>query len=293
MFFNKENKTDSAVAASSALRTAVAALVFLCACGKTPEAEPVQLPEETVATPTEVPAAEVKEETEAEPTEALSEIPADEPAVNEKEEENMKDPVLLYQGHASLRIVTGDDKVIYIDPFSSDGYDLPADLILQTHDHFDHKDMSKIQSRTDDCRLITQVEALAGGTHQNFDLGYVKVEAVEAGYNKNHNKNNCVGYILTFPNEVSVYVSGDTSKTEQMASLADRNLDYAFYCCDGVYNMDAAEASECAALVGAKVNIPYHTGSAAVTNFDEENAKLFNAPGATVITPGSELVLKK
>ena len=26
-------------------------------------------------------------------------------------------PVLLYMGHASLRIVTGEDKVIYIDPF--------------------------------------------------------------------------------------------------------------------------------------------------------------------------------
>ncbi|MCR4585695.1 MAG: MBL fold metallo-hydrolase [Lachnospiraceae bacterium] len=204
----------------------------------------------------------------------------------------MKDPVLLYQGHASLRIVTGDDKVIYIDPFSGEGYDMPADLILQTHDHFDHKDMSRISDRNDDCRVITQAEALSGGEHQSFDMGYVKVEAVEAGYNKNHDKKNCVGYILTFPNDVSVYVSGDTSKTEQMSTLGSRNIDYAFYCCDGVYNMDAAEASECAALVGAKVNIPYHTGSAAVTAFDEENAKRFNAPGATIVTPGSELILK-
>ena len=203
----------------------------------------------------------------------------------------MKDPVLLYQGHASLRIVTGEDKVIYIDPFCGDGYDLPADLILQTHDHFDHKDMSKIQSRNDDCTVITQKEALSGGTYQSFDMGYVKIEAVQA-YNKNHNKKNCVGYILTFSNDVSLYLSGDTSATEQMAELAGRNLDYAFYCCDGVYNMDVAEASECATMVGAKVNIPYHTGSAAVTGFDADNAAKFVAPGATVLAPGSELVLK-
>ncbi len=289
MPFNRFKKHNSAEILPSVFGAAAAALVFLCSCGSTQEPEPVQTPavkEETVATPTETAEVEVTEETEAEP----AELPAAEQPVEEKEEK-MKDPVLLYQGHASLRIVTGDDKVIYIDPFCGEGYDLPADLILQTHDHFDHCDMSKIQSRNEDCRLITQKEALEGGVHQSFDLGYVSVEAVEAGYNKNHDKKKCVGYILTFPNNVSLYVSGDTSKTGQMAELADRNIDYAFYCCDGVYNMDAAEASECAALVGAKVNIPYHTGSAAVTVFDKTNAERFNAPGAAIVTPGSELTL--
>ena len=38
-------------------------------------------------------------------------------------------PSLLYQGHGSLRITTADNKVIYIDPYAGDGYDLPADLI--------------------------------------------------------------------------------------------------------------------------------------------------------------------
>ena len=30
----------------------------------------------------------------------------------------------LYQGHGSLRIVTADEKVIYIDPYAGEGYDL-------------------------------------------------------------------------------------------------------------------------------------------------------------------------
>ncbi|MBP5395997.1 MAG: hypothetical protein J6Y34_03270, partial [Bacteroidales bacterium] len=33
-------------------------------------------------------------------------------------------PKLLYQGHGSLRIVTGDGKVIYVDPYAGEGYDL-------------------------------------------------------------------------------------------------------------------------------------------------------------------------
>ena len=40
---------------------------------------------------------------------------------------------LLYQGHGSLRIVTCEGKVIYIDPYAGEGYDLSADLILITH----------------------------------------------------------------------------------------------------------------------------------------------------------------
>ncbi|MCR5249503.1 MAG: MBL fold metallo-hydrolase [Lachnospiraceae bacterium] len=195
-------------------------------------------------------------------------------------------------GHASLRIVTGEGKVIYVDPFSGSDYDMTADLILQTHDHFDHNVLSKITSRADDCELITQKEALAGGEYQNFDLGYVQVEAVEA-YNANHYKLTSVGYILRFPNEVSVYISGDTSTTDQMATLAEEKLDYAFYCCDGVYNMDPVEAAACAELVGAKVNIPYHTGDASKTDFDADNAALFAPAGAKILKPGEELLLSK
>lgn len=45
---------------------------------------------------------------------------------------------LLFQGHGSFRIVTDGDVVIYVDPFAGNGYDLPADIILVTHQHGDH-----------------------------------------------------------------------------------------------------------------------------------------------------------
>ena len=43
--------------------------------------------------------------------------------------------ILLYQGHGSFRLSTDGGKVIYIDPFASEGYGVPADLILVTHQH--------------------------------------------------------------------------------------------------------------------------------------------------------------
>lgn len=287
--------------------TAVILSGALCACG-TENAPPAtaDIPEqETVTAAVEETTGEADEisaqKEEASPEKTKEAAPDPAPAADdtyeddtyEKEEIKMKDPVLLYMGHASLRIVTGDDKVIYIDPFAGDAYDLSADLVLQTHDHFDHKDMSKIKNRNEDCVIITQDEALKDGEHHSFDLSYVKVEAVEAGYNKNHDKNSCTGYILTFENNVSLYISGDTSKTDQMEELGKRGLDYAFFCCDGIFNMDVSEASGCAGLVGAKVSIPYHTASAAVTIFDEANAARFSVPGAMILKPGEELSLTK
>ena len=67
---------------------------------------------------------------------------------------------LLYQGHGSLRIVTSEGKVIYIDPYAGEGYDLPADLILITHGHQDHTAVKLIKKRAEDCRVITWKEAL-------------------------------------------------------------------------------------------------------------------------------------
>ena len=132
-----------------------------------------------------------------------------------------ENPVLCYMGQASIRVVTPENKVIYIDPYAGDAYDLPADLILVTHDHFDHCAVERVKNQSEDCRIITQAEALEDGKHQSFELPFVTVEAVEAGYNRWHDPRECVGYVLTFTNGVSLYVTGDTSTTKQTAEMSD------------------------------------------------------------------------
>ncbi len=210
----------------------------------------------------------------------------------EKEAETMP-ATLLYQGHGSVRIVTAEGKVIYVDPFMGEGYNLPADMILMTHGHYDHTQDQLISKRNEDLCFIKWSDALKDGVYSEYDQGYVKVEAVEAGYNANHNAAECVGYILSFTDGVTLYLSGDTSATPAMADMAQRELDYAFLCCDGVYNMDVAEASDCAKLINAKHTIPYHMEAVKdKSGFDMSVAESFDAPGKIILKPGEELVLE-
>ena len=197
---------------------------------------------------------------------------------------------LLYQGHGSIRIVTAEGKVIYIDPYAGEGYDLPADLILVTHGHQDHNNVKLVKKRNDGCQVITWKDALVKGEYKTFDLGYAVVEAVQAGNNRNHNIKECVGWVITLSGDITVYASGDTSTTEQMAELAGRDLDYAFFCCDGVYNMDMDEAIGCAQTVGAKHSTPYHMAPGKL--FDRKRAEKFDVPNRLIIAAGEEIVLE-
>ncbi len=199
-------------------------------------------------------------------------------------------PKLLYQGHGSLRIVTGEGKVIYVDPYAGEGYDLPADLILVSHGHPDHNAVDLIRNRNEDCQVIHNTDALVNGEYKTYDLGYATVEAVQAGNNRNHDINVCVGWLITLPGGISVYATGDTSTTPQMAELAQRNIHYAFFVCDGRFNMDMEEAIACAKLVNARHSIPYHMAPG--TLFDPARAELFDVPGRLIIPAGEEFILQ-
>lgn len=199
---------------------------------------------------------------------------------------------LLYMGKGSLRIVTEEGKVIYIDPYAGE-YQLAADLILVTHEHYDHNAIDRVENRNDSCRVIRSHDAIAGGVHQIFNLNFVLVKAVEAGFNRYHDVRNCVGYVLTFNNGQKVYVSGDTSMTDQMRRMSEMQIDYAFLCTDGVYNMGNEEAAQAAEMIGARFNIPYHNSTTSSgQDFNLEAAERFLAPNKLIVKPGETIIIE-
>ena len=204
---------------------------------------------------------------------------------------------MLYQGHGSYRFVLDDGTVVYLDPFAGEGYDLPADLILVTHEHFDHRQVDKMP-HAEGCTVLRSKQFIDGAhDYKAYESHGVMIVPVQA-YNKNHSIDECVGLVLTLDG-IKFYASGDTSTTDDMrcGKLKKMRLDYAAFPGDGKYNMDVDEASECARMVGARHSIPVHlVPMNNPTNpsqlFSRKLAEQFKAEGRIILEPGQELVLE-
>ena len=203
---------------------------------------------------------------------------------------------MLYQGHGSYRFTLDDGTVVYVDPFAGAGYDVPADLVLVTHEHFDHNQVDKMP-HAKGCAVLRAADLLpAPGDYRTVESHGVRITAVQA-CNKNHPIDQCVGMLLEFDG-ITFYASGDTSMTDDMRSgkLAGLGIDYAVFPGDGFYNMDVVEAAECAKLVGARHSILVHMVPMSNPNdpsqlFSRKRAKAFKASGRIILAPGEELEL--
>lgn len=202
--------------------------------------------------------------------------------------EDLKQPQLKYLGHSSIKLKMTEGAVIYIDPYAGDDYSEAADLLLVTHSHSDHANIDRVKLK-DGGKVITYKDAFKDNKYQSFEIPGLRVTAVPA-YNKNHPKDSCFGYVLEFDG-IRLYHAGDTSKISEMEELSKLNITYALLPIDGVYNMGPEEAAEAAKIIGAKYNIPIHTGPDGI--FSEKNISLFNVDNRIIMRPGDTIVLKE
>jgi L-ascorbate metabolism protein UlaG (beta-lactamase superfamily) len=169
-------------------------------------------------------------------------------------------------GHDGFRIDAS--KIIYIDPYQTKST-LPADIILVSHDHFDHcspEDILKIQTKstaiiTDKAsagKLTGAVRVVKPGDRLNVQG--IEVESVSA-YNTNkqfHPKSDGkLGFIITIEG-VRIYHAGDTDFIPEMKKI---RADIALLPVSGTYVMTADEAVEAALAISPKVAIPMHYGA--------------------------------
>lgn len=205
---------------------------------------------------------------------------------------------MLYQGHGSYRFTVDGKTVVYVDPFAGkdEWYALPADLVLVTHEHYDHTAVDRMPHAPGYAEFHAADVHPAPGDYRTIESHGIRFTAVQA-CNANHPVDECAGFVIDFGG-TTFYASGDTSTTDDMRSgkLAAMHLDYAALPGDGVYNMDVAEASECARLVAARHTIPVHlepvsTPADVEPAFPRARAEAFEAPGKIVLEPGDTLEL--
>lgn len=191
---------------------------------------------------------------------------------------------ITFLGHASLWIGFGGKK-IFVDPFgqAADYSRLPkADVVLCTHEHFDHLDPQALAAiRTPQTILLLNPagarqigEGISMRNGESQAVAGVQVEAIPA-YNLVHKREDGQpfhpkgignGYILTFGDK-RLYLAGDTENIPEMKAL--KNIDIAFLPMNLPYTMSPEMVAEAAKAFRPAILYPYHYGNTDVSKLLE------------------------
>jgi L-ascorbate metabolism protein UlaG (beta-lactamase superfamily) len=194
--------------------------------------------------------------------------------------------------------VLSGSRTVIIDPFKAKG-DHKADVLLITHEHFDHLSDEDIRRFVTPATTIVAPRICEGPLKpyrqekvfvkpgSSIEAKGVKIEAVPA-YNLNkfrepgkvfHPKEDGrVGYIVTIDG-VRFYQAGDSDATPELKSV---DVDVAFLPVSGTYVMTPEEAAEAAKVMRAKVVVPMHFQSIVGTRADAERFKKLLGASKTV-----------
>ncbi|ROQ93565.1 MBL fold metallo-hydrolase [Desulfosoma caldarium] len=170
-------------------------------------------------------------------------------------------------GHDAFRV--DGSKILYFDPYEIQGGP-SADVILISHEHFDHcspQDVAKIQQpQTVIVTDAASARKLSGNVRvvrpgDRLDLDGVLINVLPA-YNVNKKFHPKAAGMLAFVvtmDGISYYHAGDTDLIPEMSGL---QVDIAFLPVSGTYVMDAQEAVQAAKMISPKMAaIPMHYGA--------------------------------
>jgi len=182
---------------------------------------------------------------------------------------------ITFLGHGTLMMIFAG-KTIHVDPYGevSDYAALAkADLVLVTHEHFDHLDPAALKAIMKPETTVVATRACAselpkaiimanGDTRTVLGLPVQAVPAYNIAHkrpdgNPFHPKGSGNGYIITFGDK-NVYLAGDTENSPEMKAL--KNIDIAFLPMNLPYTMTPDMVADAARAFRPKILYPYHFG---------------------------------
>lgn len=167
---------------------------------------------------------------------------------------------LTFYTHASIS-VSRDGHNIYFDPVGDniDWKSQPrADLVLVTHDHYDHLDTAAIRALNGTGEYVRMAPGEEIEPFEGVKVRAVPAYNISEGQLQFHPKERGdAGYILT-AGGTSIYVAGDTEDNEDVLSL--RDIDVAFLPVNQPYTMKVEQCIRVVDSIRPKIFYPYHYG---------------------------------
>lgn len=185
---------------------------------------------------------------------------------------------LEWLGHASFRIKTNTGLVIYTDPYNIQGGE-KADIILMTHDHYDHCDIKSINVlKKGDTAIIGPLccaKKLGGMIKVLSQFGTISEKGVTVSAVPSYNiskpyhpkSSGYTGFIIDVSG-TRIYQAGDTDRIPEMKQV--KNIDIALLPIGGTFTMDAEEAAKAVSDINPKIAVPMHYGTLADTYADAD-----------------------
>lgn len=201
---------------------------------------------------------------------------------------NLEGVEIRWNGHDGFRF-NSENKRVYVDPYKlikAYNHKNDADILLISHNHFDHlsiEDIDKvINNNTKICcsqecldtlkQKYTENEIYPLKPGETKRIEEVIITAIEA-YNTNKNfhpkKDDKIGFIIEI-NSLKIYHTGDTDIISEMEKV---NPDVLLVPVSGTYVMTAQEAIKATneMIKPKRLAIPMHYGSIVGTVSDAEN----------------------
>ncbi len=228
---------------------------------------------------------------------------------------------ITWLGHAAFKLESGG-KTVLIDPWIKGNPQCPikvediaaADLILVTHDHFDHVGDTIAIARATGATVVAMFEVAArlqadglpkenilyGGFGRNIG-GAIEIDGITLIMTHAFHSSGTgspAGYLIKFPGGATIYHAGDTGIFSDMQLFGCiYPMHVALLPIGGVFTMDAEQAAKSLRLLKPSIAVPMHFATFPILAPDaDEFVELAKkaAPEVTVIAlkPGQSYTLE-